>query len=99
MTSEEKGLKHLQWIDIVGVGGAAMPSEVGETLTERGVNLISRFGSAECCFLMSSHREYSKVKEWEYLGFAQVGEFLYFKARENGPSELVIQQGWPHIAK
>ena len=99
MGTHEEGLKHLKGMDIVGVGGAALPSEVGNMLVEQGVHLISRFGSAECGFLMSSHREYSKDKEWEYLRSASSGEFLQFEAREDGLSELVVHQGWPHLAK
>lgn len=99
MATHEEGLSHLQGMDIVGVGGAALPSEVGNMLVEQEVNLISRFGSAECGFLISSHREYCKDKEWEYLRSASSGDFLQFEARKDGLSELVIHQGWPHFAK
>lgn len=99
MASSEEGLRRLQNMDIVGVGGAALPIEVGNTLVEQEVNLISRFGSAECGFLMSSHREYGKDKAWEYLRSSSGGDFLQFEDREDGISELIIQPGWPHMAK
>ena len=99
MASSEQGLKRLQGMDIVGVGGAALPPDVGNMLVEKGVNLISRFGSAECGFLMSSHREYSNDKAWDYLRSSTGGKFLRFEKRDENLLELVIQQGWPHIAK
>lgn len=95
----EEGLKLLQGMDIVGVGGAALPFEVGNMLVEKGVNLISRFGSAECGFLMSSHRDYEKDEAWEYLRSSAGGDLLQFEGREDNLSELVIKQGWPHMAK
>ena len=73
MGIHEEKMKYFQSMAIVGVGGAALPSEVGNVLVEQGVHLISRFGSAECGFLMSSHREYSKDKEWESLIRSQWG--------------------------
>lgn len=35
-------------MDMVGVGGAKLPEEVGDFLVKSGVNLVSRFGSTEC---------------------------------------------------
>ncbi|KKY19536.1 putative nrps-like enzyme [Diplodia seriata] len=62
------GLARLRGMALVGVGGAALPADVGDRLVERGVRLVSRYGSAECGFLMSSHREYDKGdREWQYL--------------------------------
>jgi thioester reductase-like protein len=103
MAEDKDGLKHLQKMDIVGVGGAALPAEVGDNLVQNEVNLISRFGSAECGFLMSSHREYATDKQWEYLRSssspAAEDNHLRFEPREDGLSELVIQPSWPHMAK
>ncbi|EXJ60537.1 hypothetical protein A1O7_04690 [Cladophialophora yegresii CBS 114405] len=99
MAEDKDGLGHLQRMDIVGVGGAALPAEVGDKLVMDNVNLISRFGSAECGFLMSSHREYAKDKEWQYLRCSPGDEHLRFEPQEDGLSELVIQHGWPHMAK
>ena len=62
MAAEEEGLKVLKETDIVGVGGAALPQNVGDDLVEQGVNIVSRFGSAECGFLMSSHQNYARDK-------------------------------------
>lgn len=97
MADDKNGLAHLQRMDLVGVGGAALPAEVGDRLVDNKVNLISRFGSAECGFLMSSDRDFDKDKEWQYLRSSPGREHLKFEPQEDGLSELVIQAGWPHI--
>ncbi|CAD0032176.1 unnamed protein product [Aureobasidium pullulans] len=86
-------------MDIVGVGGAALPDEVGDRMVGKGINLISRFGSAECGFLMSSHRDYSKDKAWQYLRSDEGAEFLTFEKNEDDLAELVIKPGWPHMVR
>jgi acyl-coenzyme A synthetase/AMP-(fatty) acid ligase len=48
MAAEESGREALKSMDIVGVGGAALPAAVGDSLVEDGVRLISRFGNVEC---------------------------------------------------
>jgi thioester reductase-like protein len=100
MIAEDKiGLEYLRNMDIVGVGGAALPTEVGDNLVKQGVNLISRFGSAECGFLMSSHRNYEEDEEWQYLRSDAGAEYLKFETNDNGLSELVIKSDWPHMVK
>ena len=98
LASEAEGLEVLQKMDIVGVGGAALPPSVGNDLVQKGVNLVSRFGSAECGFLMSSHRDYSKDKEWQYLRSLD-SPLLRFERQDGGLAELVITKEWPHMAK
>lgn len=99
LEADSAGLKHLQSMSIVGVGGAALPTEIGDKLVKQGVNLISRFGSAECGFLMSSHRDYSKDGEWQYLRLPSDAAFVRFEAQDDNLSELVVLPGWPHMAK
>ncbi|KAI5199658.1 acetyl-CoA synthetase-like protein [Aureobasidium subglaciale] len=99
MEADERGFKYLENMDIVGVGGAALPAEVGDRMVSKGINLISRFGSAECGFVMSSHRDYAKDKEWQYLRSNAGAEYLTFEKNEDGLAELVIKPGWPHMAK
>lgn len=99
MEADETGLGLLQHMDIVGVGGAALPAEVGDRLVQKGVNLISRFGSAECGFLLSSYRDFAKDKDWQYLRNYNPPQLLEFEQRDNGLAELVIKPGWPHMAK
>ncbi|MCJ1380709.1 hypothetical protein MMC17_003817 [Xylographa soralifera] len=99
LAGEIKGLEKLLNMEIVGVGGAALSQAAGDELVEKGVNLISRFGSAECGFLMSSHRHYTNDNEWQYLRSSSGSDALRFEDREDGLAELVIIPGWPHMAK
>ena len=99
VAGESKGLEKLKNMEIVGVGGAALPQAAGDELVEKGVNLISRFGSAECGFLMSSHRDYTNDNDWQYLRSSSGSDALKFEGREDGVAELVIMPGWPHMAK
>ena len=98
VAAHQNGLQMLESMEIVGVGGAALPQEVGNDLVKKGVNLISRFGSAECGFLMSSHRKYSSDKEWQYLR-SNGSSALQFEPQDDGLAELVILPQWPHMAK
>ncbi|GME65034.1 uncharacterized protein K452DRAFT_318826 [Neofusicoccum parvum] len=99
MEADSTGLHNLNSMEIVGVGGAALPAEVGDRLVDRGVNLVSRYGSAECGFLMSSHRDYARDKDWQYLRCSSGADFLQFEKQDDGTFELVIRPGWPHMAK
>ena len=98
LASVPDGLNALRSFDIVGVGGAALPSSIGDDLVKKGVNLISRFGSAECGFLMSSHRDYQKDKEWQHLRSFN-SPLLSFEPQDGELVELVIKADWPHMAK
>ncbi|KAL8839469.1 MAG: hypothetical protein Q9176_004465 [Flavoplaca citrina] len=100
VSAEPEGMKMLQDMEIVGVGGAALSQDVGDSLVHKGVNLVSRFGSAECGFLLSSHRDYAKDKEWQYLRNGEP-DLLTFEEQHDGSglSELVIRSNWPHMAK
>ena len=98
LAAEDEGLRILRQMELVGVGGAALPQDVGNDLVQKGINLVSRFGSAECGFLMSSHRAYSTDKEWQYLR-SDASPSLKFEPQEDGLAELVILPSWPHMAK
>lgn len=97
MEEDDNGLVWLKDMNIVGVGGAALPAEVGNRLVNRGINLISRFGSAECGFSLSSFRDFNKDKEWQYLRNYNPSNSLSFEPRDGGLAELVIEVGWPHM--
>lgn len=99
LADEDEGLELLRSMSLVGFGGAALPPSVGDSLIEKGVNLLSRFGSAECGFLMSSHRDYSSDKEWRYLRTGAGPALLDFESRENGLAELVVKPAWPLRSK
>ncbi|KAF2725695.1 acetyl-CoA synthetase-like protein [Polychaeton citri CBS 116435] len=95
-----RGLRYLQQMDLVGVGGAALPADVGDQLVSSGVNLVSRYGSAECGFLLSSHREYAKDRDWQYLRADTGAENLRFENEADGNlAELIVLEGWSHMAK
>lgn len=98
LAAEDEGLDTLRQMGLVGVGGAALPQDVGDGLVEKGVNLVSRFGSAECGFLMSSHRDYATDKGWQYLR-SSASPCLKFELQDDGLAELVILPSWPHLAK
>jgi thioester reductase-like protein len=101
LTEDPEGLRHLQSMDLVGVGGAALPPVIGEQLVTKGIKLVSRFGSAECGFLLSSHRTYATDKDWQYLRVPLGSRFISFEDQNDnsGLHELVVLKGWPHMAK
>lgn len=99
MAGNESGLQMLQAMKIVGVGGAALPMDIGDRLVRQKLNLISRFGSAECGFLLTSHRHYANDKEWQFLRQDENVNTLRFEAQEGGLSELVVLSSWPHLAQ
>ena len=98
LEEDTEGLQSLQRMEIVGVGGAALPNEVGDRLVKNNVHLVSRFGSSECGFLMSSHRDYAGDKAWQFLHDNVGPNFLRFEPREDDLSELVVLPTWPHRA-
>ncbi|KAH6660833.1 hypothetical protein BKA67DRAFT_508664 [Truncatella angustata] len=99
LAGDREGLKLLQTMELVGVGGAALAASVGDELVGKGVRLVSRMGSAECGFLMSSHRDYDTDKEWQYLRPVVDERLLSFEPRDGGLFELVAKKGWPLRAK
>ena len=98
LAEEEEGIDCLKGMELVGVGGAALPESVGKQLVKEGVNLVSRFGSAECGFLLSSHRYYDTDPDWQYLR-SHESPHLKFEERQEGLKELIVLPTWPHIAK
>ncbi|KAM9875479.1 NRPS-like protein [Verticillium dahliae] len=99
LAEDDYGIRTLQSMKLVGVGGAALATVTGDRLVAAGVNLLSRFGSAECGFLASSHRDYSFDKEWQYLRFGDVKEFVKFEGRHDDLAELLVKPTWPSKAK
>ena len=99
MGEDETAITWLKDMDLVSVGGAALPQELGDRLVGQGVNLVSRFGSAECGFLLSSHRDYNQDQEWQYLRLPVSNDLLRFEPRGDGLFELIVLPEWPHMAK
>lgn len=99
LAETSEGISALQSMAIVGVGGAALPRKIGDDLVAQGINLISRFGSAECGFLMSSHRNYELNKEWQFLRATQGSLCFEDQGDGSGLCELIVPPSWPHMAK
>ncbi|KAK8087449.1 male sterility protein-domain-containing protein [Apiospora phragmitis] len=102
LSESDEGIRLLQSMDPVGVGGAALPAAVGDKLVSQDVNLVSRMGSAECGFLLSSDRDYAQDKEWQFLRAPadKNDALLAFEPRgDDGLSELVALPDWPLLAK
>ncbi|KAH7318074.1 hypothetical protein B0I35DRAFT_431256 [Stachybotrys elegans] len=99
LSEDDSDIRLLQSMELVGVGGAALDSTIGHKLVNARVRLLSRMGSAECGFLMSSHRHYESEKDWQFLRLAVGSSLLGFEARDDGLSELVVQPDWPYRAK
>ena len=99
LAEEDYGIQLLRTMDLVAFGGAALPAAVGDRLVEAGVHLLSRLGSAECGFLMSSHRNYPIDKAWQYLRPTIDASFLSFEPKEDGLSELIVKSRWPYKVK
>ncbi|KAL9112859.1 MAG: hypothetical protein Q9227_002936 [Pyrenula ochraceoflavens] len=99
LASEDNGMDMLRSMDLVGVGGASMPSDFGNDLVRQGIKLVSRFGSTECGFLLSSHRDYSTDAEWQYLRFRDGSSRLKLEPQDNGLYELVVGAEWYCLVK
>lgn len=102
LAEHSAGIRILQKMDIVGVGGAALPPQVGDSLVNQGVRLVSRFGSAECGFLLSSDRNFDADKDWQYLRLPPHNENLLSFEKcsiDDKLCELIVLPQWPHMAK
>lgn len=101
LSKDSSGLSFLASMQLVSTGGAPLPQAVGDLLVvEHSVPLVSRLGSSECGFLMSSYRDFNTDKGWNWLrGQEKVGEDLLLDWRENednpGLFELVVTGKWP----
>ncbi|KAF7910096.1 uncharacterized protein EAE98_012239 [Botrytis deweyae] len=101
LSTTSRGLEFLRTMDIVGVGGASLPEEDGKLLISEGINLVSRYGSAECSFLLSTHRDYKTDKEWQYFRAPEGVNSLKFEPLNDGSNrfELVVMSDWPQFPK
>ncbi|KAL9618564.1 MAG: hypothetical protein Q9160_006748 [Pyrenula sp. 1 TL-2023] len=97
VTQETKGQTRLRLMELVGTGGTALSQSDGDRLVKEGIKLISRYGSAECGFLMSSNRRGDD--DWQFLRVPKYSKYLHFEEMDDGLAELVVKNGWPHLAK
>lgn len=101
LADEKNGEELLQQMDIVSVGGAPLAQSIGDRMVSQNIQLVSRFGSSECGFLLSSHRDYEVDREWQYLRLRKATQNLRFDPQNDGSglSELIVEKGWPQIVK
>lgn len=92
-----EGIDMFQSMDLVSVGGAALSKDLGDELVKKGVRLLSRYGSAECGFILSSHRDYENDQDWQYLREYPCSS-MTFEPQEDNLAELVLKD-WPFMAK
>ncbi|CAO1638193.1 unnamed protein product [Sympodiomycopsis kandeliae] len=99
LSKSQEGLDYLSSKKLVSTGGAPLPETVGERLVSAGVPLVSRLGSSECGFLMSSFRDFDTDKEWNWLRIDdQLGqEWIDFREDNDNPGlcELIVTKKWP----
>lgn len=94
------GMDFLQSMSLVSTGGAPLPQAVGDFLVENNVPIVSRLGSSECGFLMSSFRDFQQDKDWNWLRVQQDWNgkrLLDFRQNPDNPGlfELVVTGDWP----
>ncbi|BFZ58302.1 hypothetical protein PYCC9005_005364 [Savitreella phatthalungensis] len=97
LAEDERGLAMMARLDMVGVGGAPLPKQTGDDMTRAGVFLVSRMGSSECGFLMSSWRPRDDP-DWDFLRSEPGGRHFRWLEREGGAYELEIHAAWPALA-
>ncbi|KAK7689664.1 hypothetical protein QCA50_007459 [Cerrena zonata] len=62
-------IKHLKNLKGVWFGGSPLSKEVGDELTDQGVNILNTYGIAECGGLMSPLFPENLGKDWIYFKF------------------------------
>nr|XP_019010654.1 uncharacterized protein I206_03956 [Kwoniella pini CBS 10737]OCF49435.1 hypothetical protein I206_03956 [Kwoniella pini CBS 10737] len=98
---EGPGIQLLKNMDYVSTGGAPLDTTIGNMMVEKGIKLVSRLGSSECGFLLSSHRDYSTEKDWEWLrNDSPYADALVFEQLEGESTpgetryEMVVTDRW-----
>ncbi|GAC93570.1 NRPS-like enzyme [Pseudozyma hubeiensis SY62] len=97
----DEGRRMLASMQLVSTGGAPLPQQLGDDMVKQGIKLVSRLGSSECGFLMSSWRDFESDKEWNHLRIPdQLGQsMLRFEPHdptsEGGLFELIVTKEWP----
>lgn len=97
----DEGRKMLASMELVSTGGAPLPQQLGDDMVKQGIKLVSRLGSSECGFLMSSWRDFAHDKEWNQLRIPDdLGQkWIRFEPHDptsqSGLYELVVTKDWP----
>ncbi|KIY03266.1 uncharacterized protein Z520_01733 [Fonsecaea multimorphosa CBS 102226] len=93
LAETERGIKAMQSCDVVSSAGSQIPDELGDKLIDRGVHLISLWGSTETGALMDSMRP-PEDKDWSYMSiFPSVRPFVLMKPLGAQSYELVALNG------
>jgi hypothetical protein len=64
LADDSAGIGLLPDMDLIDLGGAALPQSVGDLLVSKAVNIVCHSGSAKCRFPLSSHCPYESDKSW-----------------------------------
>jgi acyl-CoA synthetase (AMP-forming)/AMP-acid ligase II/acyl carrier protein len=95
LAETDEGIKLLEELKVVMYGGSACPDALGNSLVEKGVNLVGHYGATEVGQLMTSFRP-AGDKAWNYV---RENEKLkpYLKWVPHGPNlfECTVSDGWP----
>ncbi|WVR04200.1 hypothetical protein IAU60_001200 [Kwoniella sp. DSM 27419] len=86
----------LRRLDYVSTGGAPLDTRIGDRMVDQGIRLVSRLGSSECGFLLSSHRDYTTERDWEWLrNDSPYADALRFEAVDGRDEfEMVVTSQW-----
>ncbi|OCH88468.1 L-aminoadipate-semialdehyde dehydrogenase [Obba rivulosa] len=96
LAESEEGIRALAKFDVVSYSGAAFPDELGDRLTQAGVNILSHYGSTETGGLLSSKRDFARDKAWNWLRIhGPVADYITLEDRGAGTFELVVRDGYP----
>ncbi|PWN34527.1 acetyl-CoA synthetase-like protein, partial [Meira miltonrushii] len=99
LLGDDTSRKMLQRMHLVSTGGAPLPQEVGDEMVQKyDIKLVSRLGSSECGFLMSSWRSFGDDKDWSWLRIEDESskQWLKFEKQEGEDLyELIVAKEWP----
>nr|XP_019007008.1 uncharacterized protein I203_00603 [Kwoniella mangroviensis CBS 8507]OCF70469.1 hypothetical protein I203_00603 [Kwoniella mangroviensis CBS 8507] len=96
------GMEMLRSMEYVSTGGAPLDTTIGDTMVHQGVRLVSRLGSSECGFLLSSHRDYATEKDWEWLrNDSPYSDALVFEPVDESREkyEMIVTDRWTSKTK
>ncbi|ESK87402.1 l-aminoadipate-semialdehyde dehydrogenase [Moniliophthora roreri MCA 2997] len=92
----EEGTRMLASFDVVSFAGAPLPEDLGDRLTDAGVNLLSIYGITETGSLMNSERDFATDKGWKWVRpFTSSKPYLRFEPQGNDTFEVVVLDGYP----
>lgn len=98
---EDGGRRMLASMELVSTGGAPLSQQLGDKMVQQEIKLVSRLGSSECGFLMSSWRDFKRDKAWDYLRIPdELGQSMirfepYDALTKEVLYELVVTKAWP----